>query len=66
MDFKVNDKIISDSKFSKEQTGEVWKISELGVHVRFWDVKHNKYMYQIFRHERTHHMHSLIEELKLQ
>lgn len=65
--FKTGDPVLSKSKWSLGKTGVVNKVSELGVHVKF--IEKNAYgekpVYEIFRHEKTHALHSGIEQLEL-
>lgn len=61
--FKVKDRAISKSKWSDGLEVEVHKISEIGVHVKFWDEPHKRFMYEIFRFEPTHRLHSNINDL---
>jgi len=65
MNFKLNDKVISKSKWSMDREGEVHKVSELGIHVKFLEKNSyvEKYVYEIFRYEKTHRLHSGIEQL---
>ena len=63
-DFKKYDIVLSNNKTSKDKEGIVGKVSELGVHVKFWDSLHNKFFHQIFRIEKTHPLHCSIEELE--
>jgi hypothetical protein len=53
--FKVRDGIVSDGK-----EGEVWKITDEAIHVRF-----ENGMFQKFHFKPYHHKQSSISELKL-
>jgi hypothetical protein len=58
--FKIKDTVRSKSKYSLNKQGVVYKISEIGVHVRFVDG-----LFEIFRFKKMHHKHSEITELFL-
>jgi hypothetical protein len=67
-DFKIGDKVKGD--FISD--GEVWKISDYGVHVRRKSTESEKkmcgnageYTYQVFHFKPTHHKQTSVEKLK--
>ena len=60
-EFKVDDVVLSNSKYSSGKMGIVWKISDYGVHVNFGTIKEPSY--QVFHFNPTHHMQSCISEI---
>lgn len=63
--FKINDKVKSSSKYSMNFVGVVWKISEKGVHVKFEESAIQKFGFQKFFFNPTHHMQTPIEQLQI-
>lgn len=63
--FKINDKVLSSSKYSNNYIGVVWKISDKAVHVKFEANDFQKFGFQKFYFNSTHHMQTPIEQLKL-
>ena len=67
MGFKKDDHVISKSEWSNGKKGIVNKVSDLGIHVKFLEKNMfgEKFIYEIFRHEVTHRLHSSIQDLEL-
>lgn len=64
--FTKEQEVTSNSKYSFGKKGVVHKISEIGVHVKFIEknIYGEKHIYEIFRYETSHALHSHISQLK--
>lgn len=66
-EFEKGNKVLSNSEWSKGKIGVVNKVSDIGIHVKF--IEKNAYgekpIYEIFRFQKTHRLHSKIEDLQL-
>lgn len=60
--FEVGDLV---EKLDKSETGEVWKMSEKGVHVRYKrkGLIENYFDYEVFHFKPTHHMQTHVNQL---
>ena len=61
--WEVGNKIISEDKYSKEQIGIIWKITDEAVHVKFGTNIENLTFQKFFFYPK-HHMQSNILDIK--
>ena len=62
--WQVGNKIISEDKYTKEQIGIIWKVTDEAVHVKFQS-NTDDITFQKFFFNPKHHMQSNILDLKL-